>query len=180
MGPRLETPRLVLRPPQLTDLNDYLAVRNSLYVLRFNAMGAASRAKTEEELFQDRQSRRAFFLEERAGGALVGAVWLAEDTLRPQAGAVALEYFLGEEYASRGYMTEALGALLPYAFWVLGAQVVSARVMAGNAASQRVLEKLGFRREGLLRRAVKAYGGVVRDDMPYSLLREEWEEGRGQ
>ena len=37
------------------------------------------------------------------------------------------------------------------------------------------LEKLGFQREGVLRRAVKGYGGVVFDDVLFSLLREEWE-----
>ena len=67
-------------------------------------------------------------------------------------------------------MTEALGAVVPYAFQTLGAPVLSARVFRENKASQRVLEKLGFTREGLLRRAVRCPGGQVHDDVPFSLL----------
>ena len=88
---------------------------------------------------------------------------------------LSLEYFVGEAFAGQGLMTEALGAVVPYAFQTLGAPVLSARVFRENKASQRVLEKLGFTREGLLRRAVRCPGGQVHDDVPFSLLRQEWE-----
>ena len=68
---------------------------------------------------------------------------------------------MGEAFAGQGLMTEALGAVVPYAFQTLGAPVLSARVFRENKASQRVLEKLGFTREGLLRRAVRCPGGQV-------------------
>ena len=71
-------------------------------------------------------------------------------------------------------MTEARRSLLPYAFEVLQVEVVSARVFSGNRGSERVLEKLGFVKEGTLRRAVKGYGGIIYDDVVFSLLREEW------
>ena len=71
-------------------------------------------------------------------------MWLAEDDLRPKVKAVSLEYFLDERFAGQGLMTEALEALLPYAFFKLGAVVVSARVFVENRASQRVLENWGL------------------------------------
>ncbi len=80
---------------------------------------------------------------------------------------LSLEYFVGEAFAGQGLMTEALGAVVPYAFQTLGAPVLSARVFRENKASQRVLEKLGFTREGLLRRAVRCPGGQVHDDVPF-------------
>ena len=102
-------------------------------------------------------------------------VWLSPDSLRYQMESLSLEYFVGEAFAGQGLMTEALGAVVPYAFQTLGAPVLSARVFRENKASQRVLEKLGFTREGLLRRAVRCPGGQVHDDVPFSLLRQEWE-----
>lgn len=171
---QLETKRLLLRRPRVSDLAPYERIRNSEYVLRYNAMDRVKKKKVADQLLEDSASDRVFFLEERSTGSLVGAVWLAEDDLRPKVKAVSLEYFLDERFAGQGLMTEALEALLPYAFFKLGAVVVSARVFVENRASQRVLEKLGFTREGRLRQAVRGYRDVVRDDLPFSLLREEF------
>ena len=63
---------------------------------------------------------------------------------------------------------------MEYAFFVVGAEVVSARVFLDNKGSQRVLEKLGFTRNGVLRQAVKGREGTVYDDVAFSLLKEEF------
>lgn len=171
---QLETKRLLLRRPRMSDLAPYEQIRNSEYVMRYNAMDRVKKKKVAEQLLEDSASDRVFFLEERSTGSLVGAVWLAGDDLRQGLNAVCLEYFLDERFAGQGLMTEALEALLPYAFFRLGAVVVSARVFVENRASQRMLEKLGFTREGRLRQAVRGYRDVVRDDLPFSLLRGEF------
>lgn len=170
----LETVRLVLRRSRLSDGEAFLRIRNSPYVLRYNPMAAIPLEKALEQLAEDRLSSRAFYLEERATGKLVGVVYLAEDSLRQGVASLMLEYFLGEEFAGRGLMTEALETLLGYAFSVAGAELVSARVFGENRGSQRVLEKLGFTREALLRRAVRCHEGKVYDDMTFSLRKEEF------
>lgn len=83
-----------------------------------------------------------------------------------------------EEYAGNGYMTEALAAAIGYAFDTLGVQMVASRVFRENAKSHRVLEKLGFVKEGVLRRAVKGLDGTVFDDVVYSMTRQEYEAQR--
>lgn len=171
---RLETSRLLLRRSRLSDGEAFLRIRNSPYVLRYNPMDPITLEKALEQLAEDRDSSRVFYLEERATKKLVGVVYLAEDSLRYGVSSVTLEYFLGEEFAGRGLMTEALGALLEYAFFVVGAEVVSARVFLDNKGSQRVLEKLGFTRNGVLRQAVKGREGTVYDDVAFSLLKEEF------
>lgn len=170
----LETKRLLLRRSRLSDGEAFLRIRNSPYVLKYNPMDPITLEKALEQLAEDRQSPGAFYLEERSTGKLVGVAYLAKDSLRYGVSALMLEYFLGEEFAGQGLMTEALAALVEYAFFVEGAELVSARVFLDNKGSQRVLEKLGFTKEGVLRRAVKCREDEVFDDVLFSLLKEEF------
>lgn len=174
METRLETKRLLLRRARLADAEAYLKIRNSEYVLRYNAMEPVSPKEVLDQLAEDRESDRAFYLEERSGKRLIGGVWLAEDSLRRGISALSLEYFLGEEFAGQGLMTEALEAVVRYGFSQWEVELLSARVFRENTGSRRVLEKLGFTREGILRQAVKGYRGIVHDDMVFSLLREQY------
>ena len=69
-------------------------------------------------------------------------------------------------------MTAAVKVLTAYSFETLGLIRIEARVRTGNAASTRVLEKVGYQREGLLRRgALKA--GVPVDHLVYAILSED-------
>lgn len=60
-------------------------------------------------------------------------------------------YDLQSEYWNRGYMTEALKRVVEFGFDVLRVNRIEAEVMAGNTASEKILAKTGFRKEGLLR-----------------------------
>ena len=62
-----------------------------------------------------------------------------------------LGYWLGKPFWGRGIITEAARAMTGYGFETIGLLRIDAGVKAGNAASVRVLEKVGYRREGLLR-----------------------------
>ena len=90
-----------------------------------------------------------------------------------------ISYYLGEEYASKGYMTEALREIIRFTFEDRKAEVLSVRVFKENIASRRLVEKLGFVYEGCIRKCVKAYGDIVYDDMIYSILKEEYETRNG-
>lgn len=59
-------------------------------------------------------------------------------------------YWIGEQYWGKGYATEALNKALDFAFNELKIVRVEAFVFEGNSASERVLEKCGFKKEGLL------------------------------
>lgn len=81
-------------------------------------------------------------------------------------------YWLGRAFRGRGLATEALRAIVPYAFDELAIERLEAGVFEWNPASCRVLEKAGFRFEGRLRRrAVK--DGHVLDELLYARLRGE-------
>lgn len=106
-----------------------------------------------------------------AEGVVVGTCTLAAvDTTNRRA---ELGFALGRPHWGRGYMAAALPAVLEFAFGRLGLHRVHADTDPRNAASVRTLERLGFRREGLLREHYFA-AGELQDDVVYGLLQSEW------
>lgn len=88
-----------------------------------------------------------------------------------------LGYTLHPWARGHGYATEAAGAVLDYAFSVWGLHRCEASIDPRNAASRRVLERLGFRHEGTM---IESYwlGETVTDDARYGILRREWQARR--
>jgi ribosomal-protein-alanine N-acetyltransferase len=84
-----------------------------------------------------------------------------------------LGYWVAEPFWGRGIAVEASRAVMELAFRMFEPERMQARVIAGNAASARVLEKLNFRYEGALRAALLRRG-KFEDVLMYSLLRSEW------
>jgi RimJ/RimL family protein N-acetyltransferase len=91
-------------------------------------------------------------------------------------GRAEIGYALGHEFWGHGYMNEALTTLAGYAFEVLGMRRLEADVDPRNARSMRAVERLGFRREGLLRERWKV-NGELQDSVVLGLLSHEWRPG---
>lgn len=85
-----------------------------------------------------------------------------------------LGYWLGEPYWNKSVMTIASGMAVAYAFAMLDVEKIYSRCFAPNKASQRVLEKNGFRIEGCLK-AHHIRMGIVQDVLCYGLLRSDYE-----
>jgi RimJ/RimL family protein N-acetyltransferase len=102
---------------------------------------------------------------EAAGG--IGVV-LHDDVERVSA---ELGFWLGEDFWGRGVMTDAVSLFVPWAFGQFDLSRIYAHVFFYNGASARVLEKAGFSREGLLRRAVIKEGQII-DEWLYASVRE--------
>jgi RimJ/RimL family protein N-acetyltransferase len=86
-----------------------------------------------------------------------------------------LAYDLARSYWGRGFIAQAVGACLGWAFEQPEFNRVHAFVMVGNARSERVLERARFTREGRLR-AYRTCRGQPRDYWVFSILRPEWEQ----
>jgi RimJ/RimL family protein N-acetyltransferase len=82
-------------------------------------------------------------------------------------------YWLGLSFWNQGYMTEAVRRVTGFGFEQLGLNRVQATVFPRNPASARVLEKVGFRYEGVLRGYVRR-GEDFEDVAMYAVLREDW------
>ena len=166
-----ETARLILRAPKAGDAEILAAKRSTPFVLRYNLYRPCDAAQItrEFELYEH------IVLAEKEGGKVIGCVSVREDHLRYGVNSCSLQAWLAEEEANRGYMTEALDAVLFYLLEGGIAERVAAYVFADNHASLRLCEKLGFVREGCLAQAVKNQNGQVFDLVLLSIDRETYE-----
>jgi len=99
----------------------------------------------------------AFFIFERSSGKLAGGITLG-NIRHGVSQSAHIGYWIGERYAGRGLMTEAVNVLVRFAFETLRLHRIEAACIPGNTRSIRVLEKAGFQREGLLRSYLRING----------------------
>ena len=171
---RLETPRLILRKPEIADIGDYLEVVNSEFVRRYNAMTIVTPEKAVAEFVSAKEDHSLLVMESKSNNKVIGVICTHEDSIRYGVDSRELSYFLREEESGKGYMKEALRGLIRHLFEQEHLTCIAARCFAPNVASQRLLESLGFLREGVVRRCVKGYQDTVFDDCLYSLMQEDW------
>jgi len=113
----------------------------------------------------------AFLVFRNADAALLGGLSVS-NVRRGVAQAASVGYWIGAPHVRRGYMTDAVKAVLPFAFGTLGLHRLEAACLPHNLASTRVLEKVGFRREGMARRYLKI-NGVWQDHDLFALLHDD-------
>jgi len=105
--------------------------------------------------------------------ALCGAVGLS---IAEAHGRAELGYWIGVPFWGKGFATEAASAAVAFGFEALHLHRIYAQCFAGNKTSQRVLEKIGMRHEGLSRQHVKKLDRWI-DLENYGLLAEEFRAG---
>jgi RimJ/RimL family protein N-acetyltransferase len=144
------TERLVLRRSRPEDAETISAYRSDPDVRRGQGWERTDPETVRREI--EEMERRLpgepggwvqFSLEDRSDGRLVGDIGLSPADGEP--GVIKVGYTISPLFQGRGYATEAVGALVAYAFRTLGADVVRAYADAENAASIRVAEKVGLR-----------------------------------
>jgi ribosomal-protein-alanine N-acetyltransferase len=155
---RLDTERMVLRPPMHSDFNPWSALRRDSELFL---------AKWEPSWAEDHLTRRAFtnrvywanraihngsavplFLIRRKDDMLIGAITL-DNIRRGPAQAGTLGYWIGEPFARQGYMREAITAIVHHAFDRLDLSRIEAACLPENQASRGLLERSGFKYEGV-------------------------------
>ncbi len=113
----------------------------------------------------------AFLIFKDGDDQLLGGLSLS-NVRRGVTQAAVLGYWLGLPFVRQGYMTAAVAAVTGYAFEDLHLHRLEAATMPNNAASIRVLERNGFRREGIARRLLKI-NGAWEDHVLHALVAEE-------
>lgn len=170
---KMETEHLIIGSPSSKDAPALKAIQNSAFVLKYNCMSPYDDQRISNQILQDQNSKNAFYLYHKTDHHLIGVVQFDEDDLRYQADSLSLSYYLQESDAHKGYMSEALKFLIPYMFEKHGLKVITCRVFKENTASIKLVEKLGFIKEGCLKHAVRAHSGIVYDDCLYAYYRKK-------
>lgn len=173
----IETERLRLRRFRADDLPTLLAYRNDPVVARYQSWTGMS--EREGTLFIEQMTtlqpgtRNEWFqfaIERSSDGAHIGdcALHTLDDKRLGEIG-----YTLAREAQRQGYAREAVAAMVDYAFTTLGMHRIGATVDVENTPSCRLLERLGFRREGTLVEAAWYHGRWCSDHL-YAILAREW------
>jgi ribosomal-protein-alanine N-acetyltransferase len=113
----------------------------------------------------------AYLIFSDGDGTLLGGLNIS-NVRRGVSQAASIGYWMGVPYAGRGLMTEAARAAVAFAFASLRLNRLEAACLPSNAASARVLEKVGFKYEGLARRYLKI-NGQWRDHNLFALLHDD-------
>ena len=178
---RIETERLTLRPPGHGDFREWASLREE---------SAGFLVPWEPAWADDHLSRKAFtnrvywaqrsvaagtavplFLFLRDEGTLLGAITLDNISRGPSQSAT-LGYWVGERHTRQGYMTEAIGGVVHHAFRSLDLSRIQAACLPENAASRGLLEKCGFKYEGVAQAYLQIHG-KWRNHVLYSNLRDD-------
>jgi ribosomal-protein-alanine N-acetyltransferase len=180
-GTAIETPRLMLRLPEMGDHTSWAQLRR---------WGEPFLRPWEPAWSPDHLTRRAFrnrvywawraqdegralplFLIRREDQRLLGAITL-DNIRRGPAQSGQVGYWIGPDFARQGFMTEALSAVVHHAFGALDISRVEAACLPENVASRALLDGTGFQYEGVALRYLQI-NGRWRDHVLYANLRSD-------
>ena len=175
----IKTERLILRPLQLSDLDDFYTYYSREDVSRYlysNPMNkeeveTALRKKTNKIDLREKGDRLALAVVLTDENKVIGDISLMFNT--PEHQGAEIGYIFNPQYQGHGYAGEAAKILLKIGFEYYHFHRIIARCDARNIASYKVMERLGMRREAHLieNEFVK---GEWTDELVYAILQKEW------
>lgn len=175
--PTLRTARLRLRPFNDLDEDALFALHCNVNVMRYwDAPPWSERVRAEQFVAACREIAEAgtgarLAVDRVSDGTFIG--WCSLTRWNPTHRSASMGYCFDDAVWGHGYATEAAKAVLQWAFDVLEVNRVQAETDTRNVASARVLEKLGFAREGTLREDC-IVNGEVSNSWVYGLIGREW------
>lgn len=180
-APALKGERVTLRMPVSRDYHEWATLRaeSRSFLVPWEPSWAPdeldrSAWRVRLARYQDdnvQGTSAAFFIYENAGDKLVGGITLGNIRYGvAQTGHIG--YWIGERYAGQGLMLDAVCLLARHAFDTLRLHRIEAACIPENTRSVRVLEKAGFRREGLLRSYLRI-NGEWHDHYLYALIADD-------
>ena len=178
---RLETERMTLRPPIHADFRQWTALRreSEAFLTPWEPIWApdhlSRRSFTNRVYWAQRsianETAVPLFLVRRSDETILGAITLDNIRRGPsQAGTTG--YWIGQPYARQGYMREAIEAVVHYAFTTLDLSRIEAGCLPQNTPSRSLLEKCGYKYEGVAQSYLQI-NGRWRTHVLYANLRHD-------
>lgn len=175
MFPVLETERLKLREITEGDAEGILACFSNDNVTRFygqETLNDIAQAKKFVDFFSNNYKEKRgirWGIERKGTNGIIGTIgfnaWI------PKHKRAEIGYEIHPEYWRKGYTSEAVSKVLSYGFEVMGLTRIGAVVFIENEASNKLLTKLAFQKEGILR-GYMYQNGIAHDTYVYSLLKK--------
>ncbi len=178
---RIDTERMTLRPPIHADFREWAELRSASadFLIPWEPVWAS--AHLSRKSFTNRvywaqrsisnDSAVPLFMFRRTDNALVGAITL-DNIRRGPAQAGTLGYWVGQQFARQGFMSEAIEAVVHHAFIRLDLSRIEAACLPENVASRGVLENSGFKYEGVAQSYLQI-NGRWRTHVLYAALRHD-------
>ena len=172
----LESERLLLRPIKKSDTDDIFEIFSDIEVMKYYDLLpflTKDDAINQVEVFRKCLSEKTMIrwgIELKESGKLIGTCGFfafSEESLKAEMG-----YELNREYWNKGIMSEALKMIMDFIFRETDINRIEAYVEPMNTASLKLLESLGFTKEGLLRQYELCRGGLI-DITIWGLLRSD-------
>jgi len=180
-GPVLVGKKVTLRLPRAKDYAEWARLRGESRAFLEPWEPRWARDELEQSAWRQRLRRYrsdfangtgvSFLVFENETGRLAGGITVG-NVRHGVSQAANIGYWMGERFAGRGMMVEAVGLVVDHCFRTLRLHRLEAACIPENNRSVRVLEKAGFRREGLLRSYLKI-NGIWQDHYLYALVADE-------
>ena len=164
--------KFLLRPWKKSDIDSLVKYADNIKIAR-NLTNAFPHPYTRADgerylaLFADEQPARVFAIE--VNGEAVGSIGVFPQSdihcINAEMG-----YWLAEPFWGKGIMTEAIGKMIRYGFETFDIERIFARPFGSNIASQRVLQKAGFKPEARFER-VLLKNGILEDEYVFAVRR---------
>ena len=179
--PALKGERVVLRMPVAGDFREWSTLRAESRAYLEPWEPRWTPAELDRHAWRHRLHRYrddyaqglaiAFFIFELGSGRLAGGITIG-NIRRGVSQSAHIGYWIGERYAGRGLMSDAVKVLTRFAFDTLRLHRIEAACIPDNIRSIRVLEKAGFQHEGLLRSYLRI-NGFWQDHYLYARIEDE-------
>lgn len=173
----LETERLLLKEVSPEILDEVFTTMTDDEIIKFLGLSGTEELATDRRKWEGGYttyliSMKQFLLEDKSTGQIIGKGgfhnWYAEHN-RSEIG-----YMMTDESAkNKGYMKEALKAMLDYGFEQMGLQRIEAFIGTANEPSQKLVKRYGFKKEGVLRSHFFK-NGKLEDSVCFGLLKDEY------
>ncbi len=175
---KLEGKRIILRPYRKSDANDLAEKINHKDIARYTTNipypYSLEDAKKFIKSLQEKAKKKqpcCFGIFLRENKEFIGGIGIHNINFKNKNAETG--YWLNKDYRGNGYAKEALELVLDYAFKKLKLRRVYAKVMTPNKPSYKLLEKVGFKKEGTLRKEIEKNKKTL-DVYIYGLLKEEF------
>lgn len=177
----LETKRLILRKPKISDWKDIVEGCNEIEVARNTASIEHPYSKKQANLFilkiQKNWAKKdhdyVFFIELKSERKIIGGIALHD--IEKNNGIAQTGSWINKNYWRKGYITEAKIAVNEFAFNKLKLRKLWTTVFTNNRASRKVHESIGYKSEGIFRKHFLSKAtGIIHDANIYGLFKEDW------